>query len=175
MTTLAELNGDATEIEETYGLGRIEWAGEDGITIPTIVWSDNLRFHMGLLDDDETFEDPTFEEDPTDSNSPDGHFTQRVENKLQRLLGDDFKCAVQWSDMDPDVDNAGEENEIEYYFLEFNVWPTDDSVFTPDMEEEKAEEYLWDAIATLFNVTDPGTFGSEYLFSGLARKKESTV
>lgn len=163
MTTLTDLDGDCTFIEETYNNGRIEWSSNDGITTPTIVWSDNMRFHMSLLDDDETFDD-----DCTNTDTP---FTQAVEIKLQRLLGTEYDCCVQWSDMDDDVDNEGEEYETRFPWIEYTVWRKDDSVFTPEMEEEDAYDYLWPAIATLFNVTDPGTWNCEYLYAGLARKK----
>jgi hypothetical protein len=143
MATLAEVGQDCTEIEDTCGSARIEWADSN----PMIIWQESLRFHTERLDEGESF--PLW-----------NGFPGIVESELQRLLGSDFACSVRWSDWD-ETDG--------FDWLEFSVWPVLD--LNPEMAQEGAfNDHLWPAIATLFNVTDPGTFGSEYLFANLAER-----
>ena len=132
---------DQTSIEDTYGTAVIEW----GEANPMIVWNECMMFHEERLDEGETFGD-------------DKELPALVQRELIPLLGDDFAVSVEWSDWD--------NNEDGYAYLQISVWLKLD--LDPAMEQDEAFNLLWPAIATLHNVTDPGTFNSPYLFSSLA-------
>jgi len=103
-----------------------------------------MQFHNERLDDGEHF----------------GHYSTmatRTQEVLQGLLPVGFECAVQWSDQDEQDGHP---------FLELTVWCTEEIPGSTPVAA--AYGMLWPAIATLFNITDPGTFNSPYLFSTLA-------
>lgn len=123
----------------------VEW-GDNGEARPVITWNENLRFHIDLFGD-------TL--DVTSDN-----FITRVSRELNRLLPDGFTGMVEWAEGGDDGDSPD---------LTFYVRLTADEGRLPlDTDADEAMAILWPAIATLFNITDPGTFGSEYLFTGVA-------
>lgn len=139
---------DQTPIEDTHGDAVVEWAGGS----PMIIWQENLRFHTEILQPGMTLGDEQT-------------LPGRVQHELERLfktagIAEDFAVSVRWSDWD---DDGG------FEYLELNVWPTVD--LDPEMEQDVCySTVLWPAIATLHNVTDPGTFGVEYLFSRIPER-----
>lgn len=132
---------DQTVIDGTGGTAVVEW----GEGLPMIIWQERLHFHKTHAQ--------LLGRRLRNKNLP-----RKVGRELRNLLGEDYDCAVSWSEW-------GDDRE----WLEFGVWPVAD--LDPEMPQDKAYfEVLWPAIATLFNVTDPGTFNSPYLFTNLTRE-----
>lgn len=144
MTTLAEAGHDIEPIDETHGQAWVEW----NESRPTIIWNEHLKFHHELAM-------KYGERRGADTISQWSHGA--LSRRLRRLLPDQFACWVSSSDWD---------DEDGYSFLTFSVWLSLDGGHIPeDTSLSDAYDKLWPAIATLFNVTDPGTFNSEYLFN----------
>lgn len=115
---------------------------EWGEGLPTIIWQERLRFHKDYARD-------------LGYRLRNKNLPRKVERELRRLLGTDYGCVVSWGD--------------KHKWLKFEVWPV--ANLDPTMEQDKAyTEILWPAITTMFNVTDPGTFNSPYLFTEIMRE-----
>ncbi len=152
MTTLEDLRDSSTDVWDAAGqnvIARIDWS-EDPMTrecAPVITWEEHMKFHSERLGWAETLGD-------TET------IPQRVEDVLHGLFdGGDFQVHVSWSDAD-DVDG--------YPFLTIEIYPVLNSAW--DEDSDAVEGLLWPAIATLINVTDPGTWNSPYLFEDLVVK-----
>lgn len=158
--TLADLIGTRSPIDETHELAWIEWG-----SLPTVVWNENLKFHFELRWPDPAERAQQLAEVRALIGIND---RLRAFNKyLNTLLPQNFTSLVQWAKL-PDEDG--------YPYLELAAWRTKFKPmprlginWTPDWmpldtTEEDAFNRLWPVIATLFNITDPGTYNSPYLF-----------
>lgn len=139
MTTLRNLNGDAT-FDDDYPNLRTEWDADN--LNAAVILTENLRFHSEFLGRTITAAEVTESEE----------FSQL----LAELTPERFESAVEMSDAD---DDEGYEN------IEILMWR--DLTGSPDMPLAEAEEQMVPAEVTLINITDPGTFGSPYLFSAI--------
>ena len=139
--TFNELGDSSTYIDDTFGQGRVEW----NYGRPVIHWSESMKFHVELLREGETL------------NADADDFTDRVQAALRVLLPD-FEVEVDWSDAD---DNG-------FPVLWIQVWLS--NKLPLETTQDHAWNLLWPAIATLFNVTDPGAFNSPYLFTALIER-----
>lgn len=134
------------DIDGTYGGAKIQWEEDSA---PILEWNEGLRFHSGLMGEG-------------DSNiflNPSREFLYKVQERLKELLPDRYSVFVEQSDWDYEEEG--------YPHILISVWLTD----KPNVEDweglddEQIFDLHWPAIATLFNVTDPGTFNSPYLFA----------
>lgn len=74
--------------------------------------------------------------------------------------------------MTPDVERKIRAHAQEHYDADVEFFGGDDPHFTlvwsiPSMSPEKIGEYMWDTLARVANETDPGSFGSRYLFGSI--------
>ena len=145
MTTLQEIAYTVTPVEDTHGYAFIEWAD----CRPLIVWTEPLRFHyartvkLGEWRDVEDIQE---------------WWPDTLSDKLLKLMPPQYDCYV---------DSSGEDDgEVSYPILEIGVFlKKDNGKLDPEMSSAAAFDMLWPAIATLFNITDLGTFNSPYLFA----------
>ena len=145
-TSLIEAGETHLPIPDTYGLAWVEWNTGD----PVIVWTEPLGFHL--------------ERAGLDKGHDTSHLPESAESwlsgHLNTLYGAGrFTVSVSWSDWEDDRGPV----------LEVTVGM--ESKLDPQTPVPTAYGALWPAIATLFNVTDPGTYNSPYLFTTLLTEK----
>lgn len=157
MKTLKDRWGENLSIDGSSGNAYIEWGC--GQLQPMIVWNEWMQFHCSLearCEDDEL----TAIEVRDRIEDPSSGFIAHTERELKRMLPAGFEATVEWSEWD---------DQDEFPFIQLMVWRAED--MSPDTTEEDAFNLLWPAIATLFNITDPGTFNSPYLFTTMPYRK----
>lgn len=142
------------DIDQTFGNAFIQW--NDDIP-PILEWNEGLFFHWELS---EKYDDGMF---PFDFLNVDEDFLEAIQKYLKELLPDKYNVGVAVSDQE---DYAEVDDEVFIVpCLKFEVWiPEQDDAGWEGKDDEEIFELFWPAVATLFNVTDPGTFNSPYLF-----------
>lgn len=139
--TLAQIGDDCLPVDDTPGM-RVEV----GQGWPMIVMDESLTFHLDRAADLGGRIDI----------ASDG-FLARLQTELDGMLPDGFAAKVSWSPCDGPDDVP---------FVQIEAWLPEDQ-FNAAMTVQQAYDLLWPGIATLINITDPGTFNSPYLYAGV--------